>query len=204
MSVTQLEWSRMPTIFLSVNSIWLVTSLSSLLVCSHSNRVLFLTPSFTVQVIVTSIIVVFVLVKFRSQLSRSTGSSWLCQWLVFGQSRHLRTGGSYRLPCNHSWRILSIVGSDTCYRRWFDSHKCSNSATNIHGHQLSLWSCASTSVESMETSHQRWSHYLNKSRIVANRILQHQNSRQRIDYILCQYDWYVALVSVHNRIEFNI
>ena len=151
----------------------------------------------------TSIIVALVTSKTRSQWSRLTGSPR--HLITCDLSRHCRTGSFYGLLCDRSKRCLSNVDCDTCYRRWLDSHKCSNSAT-IHGRQLSLWSCVSTAVENLGTSHERWFTYLQSSELsltdfYSTKIL----ARDSIIYFVSMTGtlhsslYTIALSSIYNR-----
>ena len=194
----------MPNIFLSVNSIWLVTSLSSLLVCSHSNRVLFLTPPFTVQVIVFLIIMFFFYDENQKSVKSIDQFLIIIIWPVFfDSSRHCGTGCFYGLSYVLSWRILSIVDSVTSCWRWLDSHKCLNSAT-IHASPVILVVLCIYQCRKYGDFSPTMVHYLKKSRIVANRILQRQNSRQRLDYILCHCTQSHWVQYITGMLTFNI
>ena len=101
------------------DSVWLVTSSSSLLVCLIRNcqiKILFLASSFSVQVIAYLVLACVILTKARSQWCRPT-ASWLWHWLLFFRSvkgiagREVFTGCLLSLPHWYylTWTLLLVV-----------------------------------------------------------------------------------------------
>ena len=154
----------MLTIYRSVDSVWLVTSSSSLLVCFIricQIKILFLASSFTVQV-VAYLLVCVILTKTRIQWIRPTGSSWLCHWLVFWSVKASQDGKFSRA----AFQVCSFLIGTIYHGLVVECELVLISAWILQVFAFVRYPCnpVSTSVESMGTSHQLW--FIQKPRII--------------------------------------